>query len=130
MSRTFWPVVIVFIAMLGLIKCSGAQTLDPLVDYRYTGVVVRDSNGDIHRSSKVVTAFRKVWVCPAPGGGHIGPCPGWAVDHVVSLACGGADAVFNMQWLPLDAKSCAADYCKDRWERRVYGGNQMSKGCP
>lgn len=116
----------VCIALLS--TCAGAQGLDPLVDYRYTGVVVRDAAGEIKRSSRVITAFRKIWACPSTGA-HIGSCPGWAVDHVISLACGGADAVYNMQWLPLDAKSCAADYCKDRWERRVYGGNGLSKGC-
>lgn len=107
-----------------------AQTLDPLVDYRYAGVVVRDADGSIHRSSKPITAFRKKWKCPAPGGSYTGPCPGWAIDHVIPLACGGADAVYNMQWLPDAGKSCGAAYCKDRYERKIYGGNNMGKACP
>ena len=123
--------VIAMILFTGIILIgkAEAQALDPLVDYRYAGVVVRNADGTIKRSSKVLTAFKKKWACPSTGL-HTGACPGWAIDHVVSLACGGLDSVVNLQWLPLDAKSCAADYCKDRWERRVYGGNNMSEGCP
>lgn len=106
-----------------------AQTLDPLVDYRYTGVVVRDATGNIKRSSKPITAFKKLWACPSTKL-KTGPCPGYAIDHVIPLACGGADAVYNMQWLPDAGKSCAADYCKDRYERKIYGGNNMGASCP
>jgi 5-methylcytosine-specific restriction endonuclease McrA len=49
-----------------------------------------------------------------------GACPGWEVDHVIPLACGGCDAVANMQWLPSGAKSTSSPLAKDRWERRVY----------
>lgn len=64
-------------------------------------------------------AFRTLYACPSTGR-HVGACPGWAVDHVVPLACGGIDAPGNMQWLPLAIKSCAGTVCKDRWERKVY----------
>jgi len=38
--------------------------------------------------------------------------PGYVVDHVRPLACGGADAPSNMQWQTVtDAKA------KDKWER-------------
>lgn len=106
-----------------------AQALDPIVDYRYAGEVVRDADGSIHRSTKVINAFKKQWACPSTGL-HKGPCPGWAIDHTIPLACGGKDAVFNMAWIPDEGKSCAADYCKDRYERKVYGGNELSPGCP
>ena len=108
-----------------------AQTpaADPLTDYRYGGEVVRNADGTIKRSTKVINTFRKKWACPSTKQ-FTGACPGWAIDHVVPLACGGRDAVFNMAWMPDTGKSCAADYCKDRWERVVYGGNNMSKGCP
>jgi hypothetical protein len=106
-----------------------SQTLDPIVDYRYAGEVVRDADGSIHRSTKVINAFKKVWACPSTGL-HKGACPGWSIDHVIPLACGGRDAVFNMSWMPDDGKSCPADYCKDRYERKVYGGNDMGPGCP
>jgi len=106
-----------------------AQALDPLVDHRYAGVVVRDANGDIKRSTKVLNAFKKIWACPSTGL-HSGPCPGWAINHTIPLSCGGLDVVWNLDWMPDEAKSCAADYCRDRYERRIYGGNGMSKGCP
>lgn len=39
--------------------------------------------------------------------------PGYVVDHVIPLACGGADAPYNMQWqTTADAKA------KDKTERR------------
>ena len=106
-----------------------AQTLDPIVDYRYAGEVVRDADGKTSRSTKVINAFKKQWACPSTGL-HKGACPGWAIDHVIPLACGGRDAVYNMAWMPDESKSCAADYCKDRYERKVYGGNDMGPGCP
>lgn len=106
-----------------------AQVLDPIVDYRYAGEVIRDADGKTSRSTKVINAFKKQWACPSTGL-HKGACPGWAIDHVIPLACGGRDAVYNMAWLPDEGKSCAADYCKDRYERKVYGGNDMGPGCP
>ena len=42
--------------------------------------------------------------------------PGYRKDHVKPLACGGPDAVSNMQWQTIrDAE------VKDRWERRACG---------
>jgi len=78
----------------------------------------RYCSGD-ERSSTVVSAFRRIHPCPATGQTE-GPCPGWAVDHVIPLAVGGCDAVFNLQWLPNEIKSCAGTVCKDRWERKIY----------
>ena len=37
--------------------------------------------------------------CPVTGKTS-GPCPGYHVDHIVPLACGGSDSPSNMQWLP------------------------------
>jgi hypothetical protein len=34
-------------------------------------------------------------------------------DHIVPLACGGADAVYNLQ-----SQTIAVGKAKDRWERR------------
>lgn len=50
------------------------------------------------RSGKARYAFRKNNPCPATGRTK-GACPGWHVDHVIPLACGGADSPSNMQWL-------------------------------
>ena len=61
--------------------------------------------GDYHchraparRSASARSAFRREYVCPTTGR-TTGRCPGWEVDHVEPLACGGADAPGNMQWL-------------------------------
>jgi len=32
-----------------------------------------------------------------------GACPGYEVDHIEPLACGGADDSSNMQWLTKEA---------------------------
>jgi hypothetical protein len=45
-----------------------------------------------------------------------GACPGYRKDHVLPLACGGPDAVSNMQW-----QTVAAAKAKDRWELRACG---------
>ena len=47
------------------------------------------------------------------GTGHPRGWPGHVVDHVVPLACGGADAPSNMQW-----QSVEEGKAKDRVERR------------
>lgn len=106
-----------------------APTPNPLDDIRYQGVVIRDEAGKTLRSTAVINAFKKQWACPSTGK-HTGACSGWAIDHVVPLDCGGVDAVWNMQWLPDQIKSQQGPFSKDHFERRVYGGNKMSKGCP
>jgi hypothetical protein len=106
-----------------------AQVPDATKDIRYLGVVTRNAAGEATRSVAVLNAFKKQWACPSTGL-HAGSCPGWAIDHVIPRACGGADAVWNMQWLPDQIKSTAGEFSKDRFERRVYGGHAMGKGCP
>jgi len=64
------------------------------------------------RSAAARRAFRRLHPCPATGLLK-GACPGYVIDHVMPLACGGADAPGNMQWQTLrDAKA------KDAVERR------------
>ena len=122
--------VIKVIALAVLLAgCAHAAGLDPLVDYRYVGAVYRDGDGTIKRSNKVLAAFRALYACPITKA-HIGSCPGWAIDHVIPLDCGGADAVYNLQWLPDEIKSAPGPLSKDHFERRIYGGNKLSKGCP
>ena len=55
----------------------------------------------IERNAAVPRAFQRANPCPATGRTS-GPCPGWQRDHRVPLACGGADAVENMQWLRIE----------------------------
>lgn len=98
---------------------AGSAWAQPPVDPRFAGDPLRDSAGRIKRSTAARTAFARMHPCPANGAATIS-CPGWAIDHVIPLACGGADSPVNMQWLPLRIKSCAGEHCKDRWERKVY----------
>lgn len=64
-----------------------------------------------HRDHKAVAAFKRDNPCPSTGARR-GACPGYVVDHVTALACGGPDHPSNMQWQTIaDAKA------KDRWER-------------
>lgn len=89
-------------------------------DPRYCGSPLRYADGSIKRSSAAVAEFRRNHPCPVTGLTS-GACAGWAVDHVIPLACGGCDSQVNMQWLPDSLKSAAGSEAKDRWERRVYG---------
>lgn len=94
--------------------------LDPKAEVRICGEPAREADGTIKRSAAILYAFRKLHPCPA-NGSRFGACPGWAINHVVPLAKGGCDAVFNLQWLPVEIKSCAHPWCIDRWERTYWG---------
>lgn len=90
--------------------------------------IPRDSNGHIIRSSAVLREFKKLHPCPAT---HLrtGSCPGWQMNHVIPLASGGCDAIFNIQWMPVSIKTCSLNtvttegvkvLCEDRFERQIY----------
>jgi hypothetical protein len=64
------------------------------------------------RDSAARAEFQRQNPCPA-NGQRRGPCPGYVVDHIVPLACGGADTSSNMQW-----QTEADGKAKDRWERQ------------
>jgi hypothetical protein len=72
--------------------------------------VNRDSRGRIRRSSTAKHAFERQQPCPSTGRSS-GACPGYVVDHVRPLECGGADAPSNMQW-----QTIAAGKAKDKTE--------------
>ncbi len=74
------------------------------------------SHGRIHRSRAVRDAFEREHPCPATGK-RSGACPGYVVDHVKPLACGGADDPSNMTW-----QTAADGKAKDKWERNGCGG--------
>lgn len=64
------------------------------------------------RSAAAKDSFKQSHPCPSTGK-RSGACPGYTIDHVNPLACGGADAPSNMQWqTTADAKA------KDKWERK------------
>ena len=67
--------------------------------------VQRDKHGRIKRSRSARSAFMREHPCPATRRTS-GSCPGYVVDHVRALECGGADAPSNMQWQTVaDAKA-------------------------
>jgi hypothetical protein len=106
------------LSLLVFATLTHSQPLDRLKDYRMCGVVVRDTNGNIKRSSAVLTAYKKIHPCPSTGL-TTGACPGWALNHSIPLACGGCDAVYNLTWTPDQIKSCADSWCIDRYERKI-----------
>lgn len=68
-----------------------------------------------YRSREVTREFQGEHPCSSTGL-RTGACPGYRKDHIKALACGGPDAVWNMQWQTIrDARA------KDRWELRVCG---------
>lgn len=71
----------------------------------------RNRHGHIKRSKAAKDAFKREHPCPA-NGRRSGPCPGYVIDHVKPLACGGADDPSNMQW-----QTVAEGKAKDKWER-------------
>jgi hypothetical protein len=63
------------------------------------------------RSSTAKNHFKREHPCPSNGNSY-GSCPGYVIDHINPLECGGADAPFNMQWQTIpDGKA------KDKTER-------------
>ena len=67
------------------------------------------------RSQSAKVEFKQQHPCPATGLPK-GPCKGYVIDHIVPIACGGADAPSNMQWHTVgDAQA------KDKWERKGCG---------
>ena len=68
-----------------------------------------------HRSASVKRDFQLTHPCPATGLTS-GPCPGYVKDHIMPLACGGPDAVSNIQWQTIQVARA-----KDQWERTTCG---------
>lgn len=72
----------------------------------------RNSHGRIQRSAAAKDAFKRQHPCPSTGR-STGACPGYVIDHINALACGGLDSPSNMQW-----QTVVAGKAKDKWERK------------
>lgn len=98
-----------------------AKAAEPwqLIETRYCGTPERDANGEITRSTAVLNAFKRIHPCPSTGK-TTGACPRWAMNHVIPRACGGCDSVNNIDWMATDIKTCKEDWCRDRYERKIY----------
>ena len=68
-----------------------------------------------HRSHFAKVGFQHLQPSPATGRKR-GKCPGYVVDHVNPLVCGGADAPSNMHWQTQNNAKA-----KDKWERKACG---------
>lgn len=62
-------------------------------------IIPRDHHGKIARSGSAVRDFKRHNTCPSTGFKSTSSCPGYMVDHICPLACGGYDKPSNMQWL-------------------------------
>jgi 5-methylcytosine-specific restriction endonuclease McrA len=114
------------VIIASLLACPASRAamqtdVDPRICYASPSQIPRSADGSILRSGAARTAFVRMHPCPSTGLTR-GTCPGWQVDHVIPLACGGCDSPSNMQWLPTSIKSAARPDAKDRWERAVYCG--------
>jgi hypothetical protein len=67
------------------------------------------------RSYKAKVEFKQKHPCPANGATK-GRCVGYIIDHIIPLACGGADSPENMQWQTEEESKA-----KDKWERADCG---------
>lgn len=96
------PVVLPRPGAVGAETCSFPAKLLP---YR-----IKDKRtGKLIRSGEALREFRR---CTGFPNGR----PGWVIDHIFPLACGGPDVPENMIWQKRDDSKL-----KDRWERARPG---------
>jgi hypothetical protein len=121
MNLTIYKFVLFTTCALLLAKCATQEVRAEGIyeENRYEVSTLRNADGFYTRSKKVAREFQKIHPCPSTGL-QTGACPGWAKDHVIPRACGGIDAVWNMQWLPDDIKHSVGDHAKDSFERKIY----------
>lgn len=80
---------------------------------------LRDKYGHIKRSRTAIRSFKKQHPCPVTGK-TAGRCPGYIIDHVKPLECGGTDAHYI-----LDGYAIADEYrmIASSGELLVFGMN-------
>lgn len=66
------------------------------------------------RGTAAPAAFRKLVACPSTHQ-FTGPCPGWIMDHLHSLECGGLDVPENLWW-----QTVAEARLKDQQEKQCW----------
>ncbi|MFT3964132.1 HNH endonuclease signature motif containing protein [Propionivibrio sp.] len=71
------------------------------------------------RSSRAIAEFKAAQPCPATGKSSR-KCPGYQIDHVLPLKCGGPDRPDNMQWLTIEEHK-AKTRREARWCRPPKG---------
>lgn len=87
------------------------QVVKVLVALALAGLLATGAEARIHRDHKPVAEFQRQNPCPSTGKRR-GACPGYVVDHVIALACGGQNHPSNLQW-----QTIAEGKAKDKWER-------------
>src|SRR5262245_25070193 len=115
-TRTTVVAIVAAVALCGPLSAfakgassySGPSSASP--HSRAAPAVPRDAQGEIERSAKAKSEFKKAQPCPSTGKAS-GSCPGYVIDHVVPLKRGGADGPSNMQWQTIEEAKR-----KDRWE--------------
>lgn len=78
----------------------------------------RGSHGHIKRSEEAKHEFWRL-------SGYPHGRKGYVVDHIIPLACGGADEPSNMQW-----QTIAKAKSKDKWERKGCGKQSNTSNKP
>jgi hypothetical protein len=79
------------------------------------------SHATTPRGTEAPRLFRKANACPSTGK-FTGPCPGWVMDHMKSLRCGGLDVPENLWWMTT-AEAKVKDTQEDEC-RRYYQGEK------
>lgn len=75
------------------------------------------------RGGRATYQFRKYNACPSTGK-FSGPCPGWVMDHLESLRCGGKDIPENLWWQRIGearVKDTQEDECWRYYRGPRYG---------
>jgi hypothetical protein len=63
-------------------------------------------------AARLLRTTSSVSILAPSNGNSYGSCPGYVIDQINPLECGGADAPFNMQW-----QTIADGKAKDKTER-------------
>lgn len=91
----------------GGLNAEGCHNNRKTGDYHCHRAVAR-STAAPRRSRSVRSEFQRLSPCPSTGRAS-GSCPGWEVDHVVPLACGGTNSLGNLQWLTREENRSKGD---------------------